>query len=73
MEMFQVIRNRLEGEASVGCEHGLLSSKEGAHSNYVSNVMVPHKGDVGWSGSHTAEVQCLRNIPAPAASGKGCV
>lgn len=72
--MSQVLSNRLEGEASVGHEHGLLSSMEEAHSNCVSNVMTSHKGELGWSGAHTAEVrQCLQNTPAPAASGKGCV
>lgn len=35
IEMFQVIRDRLEGKASVGHEHSLLSSKEEAHSNCV--------------------------------------
>lgn len=69
-----VLRDRLEGEATVGHKHGLLSSKEEAHSNRVSNVMTSHKGELGWSGHHTAEVrQCLQNTPAPAALGKGCV
>lgn len=48
--LFQVTRNRLEGEASVGHEPGLHSSKREAHSNCVSNVMTSNVTEtwVGW-------------------------
>lgn len=46
----QVLRNRLEGEASVGHEHGLPSSTEEARSNCVSNVMTSHRGELGGLG-----------------------
>lgn len=42
-----VMRNRLEGEGSVGHEPGLPSSKEEAHSSCVSNVMTSREGDLG--------------------------
>lgn len=61
----QVLRNRLEGEASVGHEHSLPSSTEEAHSNCVSNVRTSHKGELGWSGSHTAEFDSVSRIHQP--------
>lgn len=45
-----VMRNRLEGEGSVGHEPGLPSSKEEAHSSCVSNVMTSREGDLGGLG-----------------------
>lgn len=44
------MRNRLEGEASVGHEPGLPSSKEEAPSSCVSNVMTSREGDLGGLG-----------------------
>lgn len=48
--LLRVPRSRLEGEASVGHGPRLLSSKEEAHSNCVSNVTVSHRGDLGGLG-----------------------
>lgn len=72
------LKKQARRRGPVGHEHGLPSSEEEARSNGMSNVMtsngMSNEGDLGWSGSHTAQVQqCLQYTPAPAASGKGCV
>lgn len=69
----RVTTNRLEGEASVGREPSLLSSKEGTRPNRVPNITTSHIGDLGGLGLTQLEVQRLQNTPAPAASEKGCV
>lgn len=72
------LKKQARRRGPVGHEHGLPSSEEEARSNGMSNVMtsngMSNEGDLGWSGSHAAQVQqCLQYTPAPAASGKGCV
>lgn len=72
------LKKQARRRGPVGHEHGLPSSEEEARSNGISNVMtsngMSNEGDLGWSGSHAAQVQqCLQYTPAPAASGKGCV
>lgn len=68
------MRNRLEGEASVGHEPGLPSSKEEAPSSCVSNVMTSREGDLGGLGLTQGKFNHVsHSTPAPAASGRaGC-
>lgn len=45
--------------------NSLPSSTEEAHSTCVSDVRTSHKGELGWSGSHTAEFDSVSRIHQP--------
>lgn len=65
------MRNGLEGEASIGHEPRLLSSKEEAHSNCVSNITHSRKGDLGGPGLTQLKFNISRIYTSSCCLGEG--